>query len=158
MIKRTANGLIAQSLGLQVSYSVLKGKIKQIIPIELERKKLIITGLVQSSSIILSFAIEIALKGLLKYRFGDFPKIHNLKKLFDKLDENDRIQISQIYKKQTDTDIEKCLERHKDMFMEFRYLELEIDEPNNNENVNIALNSIIDFYNLIKSKNKKDVL
>lgn len=37
------------------------------------------------------------------------------------------------------------------MFIEFRYLELEIDDPNNNEFVNAALNSIIDYYNLLEA-------
>jgi len=147
----TANGLISQALGLQASYFVLRGKSKEINSIEIERKVLIHSGLVQSSSIILSFAIGIALKGLLKFRFEDFPKIHDLKKLYERLDEDDKTQISKIYKQKTDSNLEKCLERHKDMFMEFRYLEIEYDEPSKNENVNEALNSIIDFYNSIKN-------
>ena len=147
----TAKGLISQALGLQASYFVLKGKSKQIYSIEIDRKPLITAGLAQSSSIILSFAIEIALKGLLKFRFNDFPRIHNLRKLYNKLDEEDQFQLSRIYKEKTDSNIVDCLERHKDMFMEFRYLELEIDEPNNNEHVNAALNSIIDYYNLIEA-------
>jgi HEPN domain-containing protein len=147
----TANGLISQALGLQASYFVLKGKSKEVLSIDMDRKLLVFTGLTQSSSIILSFAIEIALKGLLKFRFNNFPKIHDLKKLYERLDENDRVQIFEIYKQKTDSDIEECLERHKDMFMEFRYLELEIDEPNDNEKIDAALNSIIEFYNLIKN-------
>lgn len=150
----TAKGLISQALGLQASYFVLNGKSKQIYSIDVERKPLITAGLAQSSSIILSFAIEIALKGLLKFRFNDFPRIHNLRKLYEKLDEKDQFQISKIYKEKTDSNIEECLERHKDMFMEFRYLELEIDEPNNNEHVNAALNSIIDYYNRIEANSK----
>ena len=147
----TAKGLISQALGLQASYYILKGKSKQVYSIDIDRKPLITAGLAQSSSIILSFAIEIVLKGLLKFRFNDFPRIHNLKKLYEKLDVNDQFQISGIYKEKTDSNIADCLERHKDMFMEFRYLELEIDEPNNNEHVNAALNSIIDYYNLIEA-------
>jgi len=147
----TANGLMSQALGLQASYFFLKWKSKEVTSININRKPLIITGLVQSSSIILSFAIEIALKGLLKFRFDNFPKIHDLKKLYERLDENDRIKISKIYEQKTNSDIEECIERHKDMFMKFRYLDLISDEPNNNENVNAALNSIIEFYNLVKN-------
>lgn len=146
----TANGLISQALGLQASYFVLNGKSKEVLSINIDRKPLIIAGLSQSSTIILSFALEIALKGLLEFRFNNFPKIHDLMKLYKKLDENDRIQISNLFKEKTDSDIEACLERHKNMFMEFRYLELEINEPNNSENVNAALNSVIDYYNRIK--------
>jgi len=147
----TANGLISQALGLQASYYVLKGKSKEVLSIDIDRKILVSTGLSQSSSIILSFAIEIALKGLLKFRFNNFPRIHNLKKLYERLDENDRIKISEIYKQKTGSDINECLERHKDMFMEFRYLELKIDEPNDNKKVDAALDSVIEFYNLIKN-------
>jgi HEPN domain-containing protein len=147
----TANALISQALGLQASYIVLKGKSNEVLSIDIDRKLLIFTGLSQSSSIILSFAIEIALKGLLKFRFDKFPKTHDLKKLYEKLHENDRIEISNLYKQKTNSDIEECLERHKDMFMEFRYLEIEIDEPNDNIKVNAALTSVIEFYNRIKN-------
>lgn len=153
----TANGLISQALGLQASYFVLNGKSKEILLKQVDRKLLIYAGLQQSSSIILSFALEIGLKGLLKFRFDNFPKSHDLKKLYKKLNENDRIQISKRYKEITNSNIEDCLERHKDMFMEFRYLEIEIDEPNNNDNVNEALNSIIEYYNLIKNVNRPNI-
>lgn len=147
----TAKGLISQALGLQMSYYALNGKLKHVYSIDIDRKPLITAGLVQSSSILLSFAMEIALKGLLKFRFNDFPRIHNLKILYEKLDVHDQFQISKIFKEKTGSNIEGCLERHKDMFMEFRYLELEIDEPNNNEFVNAALNSIIDYYNFLEA-------
>lgn len=147
----TANGLISQALGLQASHYALNGKSKEVRLDNSDRKELILTGLAQSSSILLSFAIEIALKGLLKYRFNDFPRIHDLKKLYNKLDEDDRTEISSIFKEKTNSDIDKCLQRHKDMFIEFRYLEQESDEPYNSKHVNDALNSIIEYYNHIKT-------
>ncbi len=144
----TANGLISQALGLQASYFVLDENSKRALTANIDRKPLIFAGLSQSSSIILAFALEIALKGLLMHRLSRFPKTHDLLKLYEQLDENDRIQISNLYTEKTESDIIECLKRHKDMFMEFRYLEIEIDEPNNN--INAALNSVIDFYNQIK--------
>lgn len=147
----TANGLISQALGLQASYFVLNGKSKDVLSIELERKVLVHTGLRQSSIILLSFAIEIALKGLLKYTTSNFPKTHNLKILFERLNENDRIQLSEIHKRKTDSDIEGYLNRHKDTFNAFRYLDMETDEPINSEELDTALNSIIEYYNQIKS-------
>lgn len=86
----TAKGLISQALGLQMSYFILNGKQKKLYSIDIDRKPLITAGLAQSSSILLSFAMEIALKGLLKFRFNDFPRIHNLKKLYEKLDVHDQ--------------------------------------------------------------------
>lgn len=88
----TANGLISQALGLQASYFVLKEKSIKVLSSDLDRKLLIYTGLTQSSSIILSFAIEIALKSLLKIRFENFPKIHNIKNLYERLDENEEFK------------------------------------------------------------------
>lgn len=148
----TANGLISEALGLQFSHFLLHENYKKALITNIDRKPIIIAGLSQSSSIILSFALEIALKGLLKHRFNKFPKTHDLLKLYDKLDKNDRDKISNLFSKKTNTDIEECLKRHKDMFMEFRYFEIEIDEPNNNENVNVAIDSVINFYNQIKDK------
>lgn len=147
----TANGLISQALGLQASYFVLKGKSQEVLSTDINRKVLVFTGLSQSSSIILSFALEIALKGLLKFRLNSFPRIHDLKKLYENLDANDRLKISEIYRQKTNSDISECLDRHKDMFMEFRYLDIEIEELNDNEKVNEALNSVINFYNILKS-------
>lgn len=147
----TANALIRQALGLKASYFVLNSKLKQIPFINIDRKELLIAGLAQSASIILPFALEIAFKGLLKYRHGSFPRIHDLMKLYKILDINDQIEISKLYKEKTSSDIEICLQRHKDMFMEFRYLELKINEPNDNEKVHAALDAVIDFYNQIKN-------
>lgn len=90
----TANELISQSQGLQASYYALKSKSKEIYSEETDRKPLIIAGFAQSSSIILYLTVEIALKGLLKSRFNKFPKIHDLKKLNNKPDENDKTHIS----------------------------------------------------------------
>jgi len=146
----TANGLISQALGLQASYFVLKGKSKEVLLIDMDRKRLVSNGLTQSSYIILAFALEIALKGLQMFRFCNFYGTHDFWKLYDRLDENDKIQISEMYKKKTDSDIEECLKRHKEMFMAYRYFESEIDRPDN-EKVDVALNSVIEFYNLIKN-------
>lgn len=147
----TAHGLISQALGLQASYLVLKDKSTEVLLRDIDRKLLISNGLTQSSTIILSFAVEIALKSILKHRFDSFPKIHNLKQLYKKLNANDRLQISKIYKQKANSDIEECLEVHKDLFMRFRYLEGETGAPVDNEKVNILLSSIIKFYNEINS-------
>lgn len=149
----TANGLISQALGLQTSYHVLKDKSKKVLSSDIDRKVLFSTGLTQSSYIILFFAIEIALKGLLKFRFDNFPKTHNIKKLYEKLDKNDKIQIANIYKQKTDSIIEECLEKHKNMFVTFRYLDSETGIRPDNEKINASINSIIEFYNSIKSEN-----
>lgn len=146
----TVNGLISQALGLQISSYTLKVKYENVMPVDIERKSLILAGLWQSSSILLSFAIEIALKGLLKFRFDNFPRTHNLKRLYEKLDEEDRLKISTIYKQKTNSEINECIERHKDMFIEFRYLELETKERYENTKVNAVLESIIEHYNSIK--------
>lgn len=151
----TANGLISQALGLQISYFVLDKKSKYISSIEIDRKVLIHTGLRQSAIIILSFAIEIALKGLLKFRINSFPKTHDLKKLFERLDENDRIQLSKIHKQNTNFDIADCLSKHKNTFMAFRYLETNIEEPIYTEQLDAVINSIIYYYNEINGKSKQ---
>ena len=146
--KMSANGLISQALGLQVSYFILKGKLTQIHLTQIERKLLIIAGLNQSIGIILSFALEISLKSLLMLRFNNFPKSHDLQKLYKALSDSDRFEIAKLYKVKTNFSIEECLEKHKDTFVEYRYLEIE--SHFNDIDANEALNTIIEFYNQIK--------
>lgn len=148
----TAHGLISEALGLQASYFVLDHKLKTILPSSIERKTLIIAGLKQSSSLILSFATEIALKALLKFRFNYFPKTHNLKRLFDELSREDKSQLSEMFNSKTDLDISTLLESHKNTFMEFRYFEGQLDQAYDNISINEALNSIIIFYNRLQEQ------
>jgi len=147
----TGSGLISQALGLQASYLVLNGKAKDILTMEIDRKVLIHTGLRQSSIIILSFAVEIALRALLKFKFDDFPRTHDYRILFKRLNEHDRSRLSEIYKGKTGSDITHYLNRKKNTFMAFGYLETGIDEPVNSDELNTVLDSIIECYNQLES-------
>ena len=142
----TAHGLICRALGLQASYHALKGKRKAVEASDLDRKTLISTGLAQSASIILPFAVEIALKSILTLRRGTFPKSHDLRRLYEELDEGDRASIAERYKVRTGASLDECLERHKDMFVAFRYLDQDMGRPNLDQ-LDMAINSVVDFYN-----------
>lgn len=150
----TAHGLISEALGLQASYFVLENESKQVLASHIERKTLILAGLKQSSSLILSFATEIALKALLKFRFNLFPKIHDLEGLFNKLSSEDKLQLSIIFNSKTNLNIHEFLEKNKNSFMEFRYFEGQINQPFDNMNLNEALDAIIIYYNQLLQESK----
>ena len=150
--RMSAHGLISEALGLQISYIVLVQKLKEVNESKIERKHLISTGLAQSSNIIISFALEIALKGLLKYRIDNFPKTHNFQILFNLFSENDKTNIATLFEKKTNLNIEDCFEQYKNMFMDFRYLESGNNNPHNSYIIEQAVEAIIEYYNLIQDK------
>jgi len=148
----TPKGYISQALALQASYLVLDGA-KKNNNFPSGREELISTGLHQSSTIILVFAIEIALKGLLKLRFGSFRRTHDLKKLYDDIPLNNRKRISEIYKsklERTDSTLESLLELHKSMFVDLRYLDGFVNVVPNLKFLSKALDSIVNYYNEVK--------
>ena len=75
------------------------------------------------------FAIELFIKALLTYDDIDYTKIHDLKKLFDKISENRKRRIKTNY-----NDIEEFLHENYESFIWWRYcfeckdLEISIDE------------------------------
>ena len=75
------------------------------------------------------FAIELFIKALLTYDDIDYTKIHDLKKLFDKISENRKRRIKTNY-----NDIEEFLQENYESFIWWRYcfeckdLEISIDE------------------------------
>lgn len=109
----------------------------------------------QGSIILLVFATEIALKGMLRLKVGNFTKTHNLKKLYEFIPPDSRDRISEIYKskfEQIDSTLESLFEEHKNLFTDFRYLDGSMHIAPNPQLLCEAVNSIVDYYNEIKDR------
>lgn len=109
-------------------------------------------GCVWTQYIIIPFGIELALKALLVKETGNHPDIHDLMKLYSRLQADTRAAIEQDYKNLLDgwksKPLPQLLEEHKDDFVRWRYLDetdnLSAEDP---RLLQLVLSALLDVYN-----------
>ena len=104
------------------------------------------TGYLFSAVILRALAAEIMLKVLSFKKTGQYRGGHDLKKLFDKLHDDTKKIIIDLGQRRGVVSLEQTLEKHKDDFVEWRYMMEAGDQNTNLLDLKQVLNILLEVY------------